>query len=67
MPTINWLRIVRLIIGISFLGEAIASKQWLFLFPGIILTYQGIVNTGCSSGACEIDPTADNKQDKALN
>lgn len=48
---INWLRIVRLIVGISFIGEAIASKQWLFLFPGIILTYQGVTNAGCST--CE--------------
>jgi len=51
MPKINWLRIIRLVLGISFIGEAIADKQWLFLLPGFILTYQSIINVGCST--CE--------------
>lgn len=59
MPKINWLRIIRLVLGISFIGEAVADKQWLFLFPGIILTYQGIINAGCAS--CEDDSCAINE------
>lgn len=56
---INWLRIIRLVLGISFIGEAIANKQWLFLFPGAILTYQGIINAGCAS--CDTDSCPTNE------
>lgn len=58
----NIARILRILIGVSFIGESIAEKQWIFLVPGILLTYQGILNIGCGScstgncetGSCEI-------------
>jgi hypothetical protein len=34
LPNSNLLRIVRFVLGISFIGEAIASKQWLLLILG---------------------------------
>ena len=57
LPKFSWLRLIRLVLGISFIGEAIANRQWLFLFLGGFLIYQAIMNVGCTScdtGACEV-------------
>jgi len=59
----NIARILRLLIGISFIGQSIADKQWIFLIPGALLTYQGVLNIGCggscytwncNTGSCEV-------------
>ena len=53
----SFLRILRIVIGVSFIGEAIAHKQWLFLFLGGFLLYQGVMNVGCTScvnDVCEV-------------
>lgn len=57
LPKLSLLRIIRIVLGISFIGEAVANKQWLFLFIGGFLLYQGIMDVGCASCAtdsCEI-------------
>ena len=48
---LNLLRIVRFVLGFSFIGEAIASKQWLFLILGCFFLYQALINV--SFAACE--------------
>ena len=48
---LNLLRIVRFVLGFSFIGEAIASKQWLFLILGCFFLYQALINVSCA--ACE--------------
>ena len=42
-----------MLLGISFVGEAIASKQWLLLILGGFFLYQSVMNVGCA--ACEED------------
>jgi len=64
LPNLNLLRIVRFVLGVSFIGEAIASEQWLLLVLGGFFLYQGIMNVGCSSGACEL-PEESTLQDKS--
>ena len=51
LPNLTLLRIVRFVLGISFIGEAIASKQWLLLILGGFFLYQSVMNVGCA--ACE--------------
>ena len=51
LPNLTFLRIVRFVLGISFVGEAIASKQWLLLILGGFFLYQSVMNVGCA--ACE--------------
>jgi hypothetical protein len=53
LPNLTLLRIVRFVLGISFVGEAIASRQWLLLILGGFFLYQSVMNVGCA--ACEED------------
>ena len=53
LPNLTLLRIVRFVLGISFVGEAIASRQWLLLILGGFFLYQSVMNVGCA--ACEKD------------
>ena len=53
LPNLTLLRIVRFLLGISFVGEAIASKQWLLLILGGFFLYQSVMNVGCVT--CEED------------
>lgn len=53
LPNLTLLRIVRFVLGISFVGEAIASEQWLLLVLGGFFLYQSVMNVGCA--ACEED------------
>ena len=66
LSSLNLLRIVRFVLGVSFIGEAIASKQWLFLVLGGFFLYQAVMNVGCAScdnGVCEM-PEESTLQDK---
>ena len=49
LPNLTLLRIVRFVLGISFVGEAIASKQWLLLILGGFFLYQSVMNVGCAA------------------
>lgn len=49
----SWLRIVRLVLGVSFVGQALDTKEWYLLPIGLFLLYQVVTNVGCSS--CETD------------
>ncbi len=49
----SWLRVIRLILGVSFVGQALDSQEWIFLPIGLFLLYQVLTNVGCSS--CETD------------
>jgi len=53
LPNLTLLRMVRFVLGISFVGEAIASRQWLLLILGGFFLYQSVMNFGCA--ACEKD------------
>lgn len=66
LSSFSWLRLARLVLGISFIGEAIASTQWLFLVLGGFFLYQSVMNVGCAScetEACEVseEPTLQDK------
>ena len=49
LANLTLLRIVRFLLGISFVGEAIASKQWLILILGGFFLYQSAMNVGCAA------------------
>ncbi|BDD03778.1 hypothetical protein AUTU_12610 [Aureibacter tunicatorum] len=49
----NWMRALRLIIGVSFIGEAFRdSGQWAFGVLGALLLWQALANKGCEGGSC---------------
>jgi len=49
LANLTLLRIVRFLLGISFVGEAIASKQWLILILGGFFLYQSAMNIGSAA------------------
>ena len=53
----NFLRVVRLVLGISLFVTGIQTEEFIpFILSGIFL-FQAIKNTGCgcSSGSCSVD------------
>lgn len=51
----NLLNMVRLLVGITFIGEAVHSNEFLFGIIGLLLFAQIILNKKCHANGCEID------------
>lgn len=47
------LRVVRLVVGISLIGQGADSKEWILIPIGLFFLYQVLFNVGCSS--CQTD------------
>jgi hypothetical protein len=52
----NFMRFLRLGIGLYAVSEAVRTGEMIFLLPGGILLLQVFFNVGCPGGACA--PTA---------
>ena len=52
----NWsvIRIVRLIIGIVIIIQAIDIQNYWIILPGIIFTVMALFNAGCGSAGCAL-------------
>lgn len=52
----NWnlLRIIRLVLAVLIVMEAIYSNTWWLLIPSGILFIQTILNKGCALNSCSI-------------
>ncbi|MDD2820014.1 MAG: hypothetical protein PHW29_02000 [Flavobacterium sp.] len=53
----NWsfIRAIRLILGIIVISQAIFTKNYLFVIPGVLFTGMALFNTGCcGSNGCAI-------------
>ena len=66
LQNFNLLRMVRFVLGISFIGEAIGSKQQLLLVLGGFFLYQSVINVGCAASEEEVYELTEepNLQDK---
>ncbi len=56
----NWdfVRVLKVILGLAFIGSYLDNKEWGMIVIGAIILYQGIANVGCfacSSGQCSIE------------
>jgi hypothetical protein len=53
----NFMRIVRLIVGASILGQGVLAKDVLLAIAGLLFATMAIFNTGCcGTGSCNISP-----------
>jgi hypothetical protein len=52
---INTLNIIRLIVGVSFVGEGIHSQSVLFGAVGLVFLVQILLNKKCAAEGCEIE------------
>lgn len=63
----NWMRALRLIIGIIIIIQAIMSKDWLWGYAGVFFSAMAILNLGCcGSGTCYAPIKKDKDSTKAV-
>jgi hypothetical protein len=53
------MRVVRLLVGLYFCWEAIATKQWVLGLAGLLITWMALSDTGCCGAqSCQNDRAA---------
>ncbi|HLF53260.1 hypothetical protein [Flavobacterium sp.] len=58
----NYIRVIRLVLGVIVMIQAVYTKTYLFLIPGILFTGMALFNTSCcGSNGCAI-PKSENKK-----
>jgi hypothetical protein len=58
----NFMRFLRLAIGIGIIVESIATSQWALLILGVLFTIMPVLNVACcGAGGCSV-PTRKYKQ-----
>jgi len=68
----NWMRILRLTLGIGLLVQGFVTKDTIAVILGLALGGMAVANIGCcGNNGCAIDTTSTNKnirtQDEELN
>jgi hypothetical protein len=54
----RFMRIVRLLVGLYFCWEAIATRQWLLGLAGLLISWMALSDTGCCGAhSCRNDRT----------
>jgi hypothetical protein len=48
----NFFRIIRLVLGIAALGQAIILGEWLLAFAGALIAGMALANIGCGPAGC---------------
>ncbi|MCC6759815.1 MAG: hypothetical protein IT252_01295 [Chitinophagaceae bacterium] len=62
--TTNWnfIRFIRLGLGIMVIVQSIQFREYWFVFFGVLLAALAILDMGCSSGACGVPPQKPTQQ-----
>jgi len=51
----DWIRVVRLLIGIFILAEGVRAGIWMFVIMGGLFSLMPLLNIGCSAdGSCRV-------------
>jgi hypothetical protein len=48
----NFFRIIRLVLGIAALGQAIILGEWLLAIAGALIAGMALANIGCAPSGC---------------
>ena len=63
----NFMRVLRLALGIFIIMQGIQSKEWLFVLAGSLFSLMPILNIGCcSASGCSIPVSKSNKKVKDI-
>ncbi|MBS1509517.1 MAG: hypothetical protein JST86_01655 [Bacteroidetes bacterium] len=63
----NFIRWIRLILGVAIMVQAAMVKDAWFAFIGLIFTALALFNVGCCGGACYVPAKKENReQDEIL-
>jgi|GEM_PF-4461311 hypothetical protein len=52
----DWLRVLRLFIGVSVLFQAFFMREWLLFAAGFMLSGMAVMNFGCGLNGCSTAP-----------
>ncbi|MEI6752832.1 MAG: hypothetical protein WCK78_06665 [Paludibacter sp.] len=58
----NYIRILKLVLGLSILISYHYNNENLFLMIGTVLSIQAIFNLSCPGGSCNVSTDKDTKQ-----
>jgi hypothetical protein len=64
----NFMRALRLLLGIIILVQGLQAKEWMYAFAGVLLSGMAIANIGCCGvGGCQVptrkeNPTVNNNE-----
>ncbi|MEI7628850.1 MAG: hypothetical protein WCJ80_11445 [Bacteroidota bacterium] len=57
----NFMRAVRLILGVIIIVQGIEAKEWMYAFAGILLSGMAVANIGCCGvGGCQVPTRKEN-------
>lgn len=63
----NFLRIMRLVLGLFITVQGIMDSQWLFAMFGALFSLMPILNVGCcASSNCTVNTTDSHKAQKGI-
>ena len=58
----NWMRFIRLTLGIFIIIQGVQDKSWLISTLGVLFTMMAFFNAGCcDSGSCNMPADANDK------
>jgi hypothetical protein len=56
----DFMRILRLVIGVTVIGQAVMMHEWLLAIGGGMLTTMAVLNIGCCGArGCGVNPRKD--------
>jgi hypothetical protein len=59
----NFMRALRLILGVIILIQGFEAKEWMYAFAGILLAGMAIANIGCCGvGGCNVPSKKTNQE-----
>jgi hypothetical protein len=57
----NFMRAVRLILGVIIIVQGIEAKEWMYAIAGILLSGMAVANIGCCGvGGCQVPSRNEN-------
>lgn len=62
----DWMRILRLIIGISVIFQAIVLRSGMLIAAGIMLSGMALMNIGCGISGCAAPPTPARRETRGI-
>lgn len=63
----NFMRALRLAIGVYVIINGVQTAEWLFVFFGITFSAMALLNIGCCGvGGCQVEPEKNSKKENEV-
>ncbi|MDR2206714.1 MAG: hypothetical protein LBE36_11245 [Flavobacteriaceae bacterium] len=62
MKNWNFMRLLRLLLGIAIIVQGVVSREWIFTFIGVLFSLMPLLNIGCCGvSGCDL-PVSKNRK-----